>query len=215
MSTVYPAKLAYRGVLIERPCAHCDTVDLHFEGRCSTSSNGPCTVCGLPYRSGDGGGWPTHPVDVHGEYRSSLPMHDFEPGYYIPADFESDVPVAFDAIISTVLEIGLPEMFTSDLFRDYQLLSSQGLWRTAPAPRRFIFAVRSTGTDIILPHAGLMTEPRLRANERFFAWDETYLPGLGLCEATEENALELLRIWHAKDMREAEASLLSWTEVTA
>lgn len=32
-------KLAYRGVLIERPCVNCDTVDIHFEGRCNS---GPC-----------------------------------------------------------------------------------------------------------------------------------------------------------------------------
>lgn len=32
--SVLPLKLAYRGVLIERPCANCDTVNVHFEGMC-------------------------------------------------------------------------------------------------------------------------------------------------------------------------------------
>src|SRR5262245_59307891 len=114
-SIIYPAKLAHRGVLIERPCAHCDTTDLHFDGKCSTSSRGPCTICGLPYRSGEGGGWPTHPVDVNGKWgtQTDLPYHDFTPGSYIPADFSPDVPAAFDAIVAMARFIGKPEHFTS------------------------------------------------------------------------------------------------------
>jgi hypothetical protein len=195
----YPARLAYRGVLIERPCVHCDTTDLHFDGRCQ---HGPCTVCGLPYRTE---GWPTHPVDEHGEYRSSLPMHEFSYGSYAPADFEAEVPAAFDALVSLVRFIGWPEHFTSDLFRDYQMLSRQGLYHTTP-PRRFIFAVRPTGTDIILPHADVMSEPRLRSNERFFVWNEVYLPGLGFIECTEEQARILLREWHADEQRALNAA---------
>ena len=186
--TIYPTKLAFLGVLIERPCAHCDTVDLHFDGLCNS---GPCAVCGIGKHSN---GWQTHPVDVHGEWRSELPMHDFTPGIYFPADFEGPVPAAFEAILGVVREIGMPGHYLSDLFRDYQQLVRE-------APRQFIWAVRSTGTDIILPHADIMREPRLDANERFFTWDETYLPGLGLNEVSKEDARALLEQWHAAELR--------------
>jgi len=196
---VHPVKLAFRGVLIERPCAHCDTVDLHFDGHCPS---GPCTVCGQPRRFD---GWPSHPLDVHGQWRTELPLHDFTPGTYSPADFGQDLSAAFLAIVDQARQIGLPEHYTSDLFRDYQALMSLGPWRGAPKPRQFIWAVRSTGTDLIQPHAGLMTEPRLRSNERFFAWDETCLPGLWLCEVSESSALGLLQRWHAAQQERAVA----------
>jgi len=134
------ARLAYRGVLIERPCTFCDLTDNHYDGLCN---DGPCRICGVRKRQE---GWATHPLEADGQWRSfpSGEAHDWAPHSYMPADVDENLP-AFEAIVDAARSLGMPERYTSDLFRDYQLCLQ---YRDEA---RFIWVVRQWGTHMIFP----------------------------------------------------------------
>jgi hypothetical protein len=202
--TINPAKLAYRGVLIERPCANCDTVDVHFQGKCNS---GPCQVCGETERE-------------RGTWHAYVHNHEFVHGTYYPADIEfpctcdaaikwhhihkpgcGSIERAFHTILAKVLEIGMPEHYSSDLFRDYQYISGLGVRRGQPVIKRFIWAVRVTGSDLYLPEVGLNTVWGERENERYFAYDGVTHGPLGdFPEVNLATARTLLSVWRIGDV---------------
>ena len=141
----HPAKLAYEGVLIERPCDFCDTTDLHFDNLCQ---QGPCRVCGVARHEQ---GRATHPLGSDGTW-SGAGMHDWTAHEYLPADFKIESP-AFKAMLREVRRQGWPMSYTSDLFRDYQNLTGTGrVYRDEPwENRRFIWVLRSLGTHMFQP----------------------------------------------------------------
>lgn len=161
-------KLAYRGVLIERPCAFCDTNSYHLDGLCQ---DGPCTVCGQRRRDQ---GWATHPLNAQGLWRGSYdePVHDWQPHSYLPADIDQNLP-AFEAMVDEARHLGMPEHYTSDLYRDYQFV------RDNP-DTRFIWIVRDMGTHIIVPATtgAIGAATYLRDNEqgaRVYFWNGSRL----------------------------------------
>jgi hypothetical protein len=207
---ISPAKLAYRGVLIERPCVNCDTVDIHFDGRCNS---GPCQalfedgVCGV-HRFGS-----RSELNHDRQY-----MHDWKAPTYYPADIEwpglpsldiDGYPVfdnptyqarqAFHALLDCVRQIGWPEYFTIDLFRDYQKIASKGRYEGEPPPRRFAWAVRSAGTDLFTPEYGI--RQRVSSEERFFLYDGQPHGPLGrFVECGEADARAMLAMWRRQDL---------------
>jgi hypothetical protein len=158
----------YRGVLIERPCLHCDTTSFHLDGLCQ---DGPCTVCGVNKRVD---GWASHPAAADGLWRSNYaePMHDWAAHSYEPAQISATIP-AFEAMIGVALQLGWPERYTSDLFRDYQFTKRED------APQRFCWVIRKWGTHIITAHPsfrgalGWMKDNEPEA--RVFCWTGTDL----------------------------------------
>lgn len=186
-NVVEPALLAYRGVLIERPCAWCDATSIHFDGLCQ---DGPCSVCGVPRREG---GWASHPRNADGTWHvfPDSEQHDWTPHSYLPADIDLDSP-AFEAIVDVARTLGMPERYTSDLFRDYQSI-------VANPGARFVWIVRQWGTHYITPViSGAVTY--LRDNEptaQVFWWN-----GFTLEPINWDTAAVLLVV-------------PSWTQVTA
>lgn len=164
-------KLPYRGVLIERPCFNCDTTDMHFEGECS---QGPCTVCGETRGS-------------HYQGAIDSTPHDWTPNVYQPA-LIANAPDPFNEMVDNARLIGSPAHFSSDLYRDYQLLCGLGLYKHSEPVRLFIWGVRSTGTDVLTEHTTRSTAVLLldRA-EHIFEWN-----GFSLRETDRETALALL-----------------------
>lgn len=158
----YLDKLPYRGVVIDRPCANCDTCDVHFQDECAM---GPCTVCGE--KRGTHYAWPEGP------------QHEWTPNHYQPA-LIAEAPVAFNAMITMVRHTGMPAHFMSDLYRDYQLLKGEGMYRHDAPPDRFVWGVRSTGTDLITEHTVRSTAQLLiERAEKLYAWNGHHLREIG------------------------------------
>lgn len=65
---------------------------------------------------------------------------------YQPQLIESTTP-AFDAMLATARALGLPKIYTCDLFRDYQLLTGRN--REMETPNTFLWGASTCGTDII------------------------------------------------------------------
>jgi hypothetical protein len=132
--------LAYRGVLIERPCFWCDTTSIHMDNLCS---DGPCAICGVRRHVNN---WASHPATADGVWRGnySEPLHDWAPHTYLPADIDRDLP-AFEAMVDTARVLGMPEHYTSDLFRDYQFVAHDD-------KQPFVWIVRRSGTHIVTAH---------------------------------------------------------------
>lgn len=215
--SVHPVKLAYRGVIIERPCVHCDTVNIHFEGLCQS---GPCARCGRQRfdSKGRGGGiecgydlhqWQGqayHPADIEWPAESKCARCGIERAEH--CNEQCDLPcwsgacehhlfvehaarAAFDAIVDRAREIGLPERYTSDLFRDYQRIVRDNV-------TTFVWAVRNhgNGTDIYAPgdrvHAG------------YHSAYYTYSPASGLIQmptASKLGAASAANTWLDKQRR--------------
>lgn len=173
MSYVQTATLPYHGVLIERPCSVCDTTDLHFDGRCM---QGPCTVCG-------------ELRGTHYQGAAGVEPHEWTGASYQPA-LIADAPASFDAIISMARLMGMPAHFRSDLYRDYQALTNQGLWSRSQPLQRFIWTVRSTGTDLITERTRAQTaELLIVRNERHFLWQDNVLTEVSAAQALAAHSL--------------------------
>lgn len=204
---VNPIKLAYRGVLIERPCVGCDTVDIHFEGKCNS---GPCQHVddGIKCRA-----------ERFTTNRNGTWGHDYMYGHewvaptYYPADFEwannesstlqSDLAQeAFIRILDKVKQIGQPEYYTCDLFRDFQRLTGQNKQFPTPA-HRFVWAVRQggCGTDLFTPEMGINRYYDTNPHQAYFAYDgRTHGPLGDFVEVNLDTARTLLSIWRADDL---------------
>lgn len=216
--SVHPVKLAYRGVLIERPCDWCDTVDIHFEDRCNS---GPCAaitgfdidhdvVCGLsryfPNRGNDFG----HGVREHDQAVD----HKWVAHTYYPADIEFAIPkgpglvisdaaiaqLAFHKILDRAREDGQPEHYTSDLFRDYQRLSGHGAfgqkWQR-PEWHQFVWKLRAHGhgTDLYFPGEMIYTSDT--RGDRYFLYDgRTHGPLGDFPECNLDTARTVLTTWY-------------------
>lgn len=172
MSYVDPIHLPYHGVLIERPCTHCDTVDMHYEGECS---QGPCQKCGR--KRGE-------------HYWLTEDEHDWQPARYDPA-LIANAPGSFDAIIDEAGALGWPAHFSSDLYRDYQALRGLGLWKNRAVPERFVWVVRDTGTDLITVETqGQTARLLVERNRRHYVWDGDHLHAV-----RPQAALEMHSVW--------------------
>lgn len=156
----HPTSLAYQGVLIERPCAHCDTVNLHFEGLCQ---EGPCLVCGVARR---------HAGSRHHDWYTS--DHEWVAHTYYPADFTVRSE-AFEQMLTQVKLIGWPGHYTSDLFRDYQMLTGQGIYKERLDQQRFVWVLRSMGTHLFVPdgygRGGLQWHAENEKTAHVFVWN--------------------------------------------
>lgn len=79
--------------------------------------------------------------------------HWFEPSpgdcqSYEPALIASTTP-AFDAILAQARAVGLPRLYTSDLFRDYQILTGRTGRGEATIPYTFLWTVYDCGTHMV------------------------------------------------------------------
>lgn len=204
---VSPVKLPYRGVLIERPCIHCNTVDIHFEGNCNS---GPCVQCGDPryVSTRNSGTWGhdyshDHKWLAHEYFPADIVWPDeptfAEIGY--PADNQPGRMArrAFHVILDKVKEIGWPEMYTCDLFWDQRRLAGQSPDYPVPLPR-FVWAVRSTGTDLFSPEQGIFQGYEAK-DRRFFAYDgRTHGPLGNFVEMNIDTARAVLSVWRAEEL---------------
>jgi hypothetical protein len=88
--TTSPAKLTYGSVLIERPCINCDTVDVHFQGKCNSGRcmHPDCLAKGMRYTS------------QYNHYLFTPTDHAWIPGTY-EAQLITERSVAFEAIVDT------------------------------------------------------------------------------------------------------------------
>lgn len=213
--SVNPTKLAYRGVLIERPCVNCDTVDVHFDGECNS---GPCADCGKDrYVSTMRFGY----IESHG-YGDD---HKWTPNTYYPDDIEepecnctghwSHIPGnptcprtswrGFDRIVDKARELGLPELYTSDLFRDYQHITGRGqTWQGQPPVLRFVWALRRNGcgTDLFTPEVGISSYHDDSPHMAYFLYDGiTHGPLGDFVECNLDTARTVLSAWRGYDLK--------------
>lgn len=183
---VTPTSLAYRGVLIERPCFFCNTADIHMDGLCNA---GPCMVCSV-HKHVDG--WATHPAAPDGKWHGSYdePLHDWQPHSYLPADIDENLP-CFEQIVDAARSVAMPEAYTTDLYRDYQFIRDVSEHPDS-TDLRFVWAVRRWGTHILWQHGWLGTLAYLKHNEptaKLFYWN-----GFGLAPCDFDTAHVLLSI---------------------
>jgi hypothetical protein len=149
------ATMAFGGVLIERPCAFCDSTDYHYDGLCNT---GPCRSCGVQRREGG-----------HIVHDYTVDDHKWTAWDYEPFDFTTRSG-AFEQMLAVLRSNPeLVQRYTTDIVRDYQYLIGGG------EDERFIWAVRPWGTHIITrSDYGRGTLSYLRDNEpeaRYFYWN--------------------------------------------
>lgn len=159
--SVRPFSFPYEGVLIERPCVFCDTVNYHFEGLCQ---DGPCAQCGEERR-------------VEGRtHHDWVTDHTWLAHTYLPADITIESP-AFKAMLKVVRETGFPSSYTSDLFRDYQNLTGTGrVYKGQPMEdERFVWVLRQMGTHMFrhdgYGRGGLRYHIEQTPDARFFIWN--------------------------------------------